>query len=70
MDTMFYNSLIFCLFQLCKARDGNDRYADRGMQTFNDAPKNKVVQTTKVDHVVIVIHLPVFLSFSVSSVNN
>ncbi|PIK46217.1 putative WD repeat-containing protein 78 [Apostichopus japonicus] len=36
--------------ELCKARDGNDRYADRGMQTFNDAPKHKDVQTAKVEH--------------------
>ncbi|KAJ8040489.1 WD repeat-containing protein 78 [Holothuria leucospilota] len=36
--------------ELCKARDGNDRYAERGMQTFNDAPKNKDVQTSKVEH--------------------
>ncbi|XP_038068064.1 dynein intermediate chain 4, axonemal-like [Patiria miniata] len=36
--------------ELCKSRDGNDRYAERGMQTFNEQPKNKDVQTMKVNH--------------------
>ncbi|XP_072173395.1 dynein axonemal intermediate chain 4-like [Diadema setosum] len=37
--------------ELCKSRDGNDRYAERGMQTFNDLPKNKEIQTTRVNYV-------------------
>ncbi|XP_033637142.1 WD repeat-containing protein 78-like [Asterias rubens] len=37
--------------ELCKSRDGNDRYAERGMQTFNEQPKNKEVQSTKITHV-------------------
>ncbi|XP_022089217.1 WD repeat-containing protein 78-like [Acanthaster planci] len=36
--------------ELCKSRDGNDRYAERGMQTFNEHPKNKDVQTMKITH--------------------
>ncbi|XP_035700054.1 WD repeat-containing protein 78-like [Branchiostoma floridae] len=35
--------------ELCKNRVGNDRYMERGMQTFNDAPKNKEVQADKVE---------------------
>ena len=31
--------------ELCKNRAGNDLYTERGMVTFNDAPKLKVVQT-------------------------
>lgn len=31
--------------ELCKSRAGNDLYTERGMVTFNDAPKLKVVQT-------------------------
>ncbi|XP_071952753.1 dynein axonemal intermediate chain 4-like isoform X2 [Antedon mediterranea] len=34
--------------QLCLAREGNDRYMDRGMQSFNEALKNKEIQTSKV----------------------
>ena len=34
--------------QLCKSRPGNDRYTERGMQTFNEAPKSKHVQTEQV----------------------
>lgn len=36
------------LLQLCKGRDGNDLYVERGMNTFNDAPKLKYVQTAKI----------------------
>ena len=31
--------------ELCRNRAGNDLYNERGMVTFNDAPKLKVVQT-------------------------
>jgi len=31
--------------ELCKNRAGNDLYTERGMMTFNDAPKLKVIQT-------------------------
>lgn len=34
--------------ELCKSHVGNDRYTDRMMQTFNDAPKNKKVQCEKI----------------------
>ncbi|XP_041475347.1 dynein intermediate chain 4, axonemal-like [Lytechinus variegatus] len=37
--------------ELCKSRDGNDRYAERGMQTFNDLPKNKDIQTSRVNYI-------------------
>ncbi|XP_002733663.1 dynein axonemal intermediate chain 4-like [Saccoglossus kowalevskii] len=36
--------------ELVKSRVGNDRYAERGMQTFNEAPKQKEVQTTRITH--------------------
>lgn len=36
--------------ELVKSRVGNDRYMERGMNTFNDLPKYKVVQTTKIVH--------------------
>jgi len=32
--------------EMLKNRAGNDMYVDRGMQTYNDAPKQKEVQTT------------------------
>ena len=35
--------------QLIKLKQGNDSYVDRGMQTFNDDPKNKEVQAMKVE---------------------
>ncbi|XP_064626087.1 dynein axonemal intermediate chain 4-like isoform X1 [Lineus longissimus] len=35
---------------LVKSRIGNDLYAERGMNTFNDAPKVKHVQTTKINY--------------------
>ncbi|XP_063057893.1 dynein axonemal intermediate chain 4 isoform X2 [Engraulis encrasicolus] len=34
--------------ELCKNRQGNDKYMERSMQTFNGAPKNKEVQC---DHI-------------------
>jgi len=37
-------------FQLTKNRPGNDRYTERSMNTFNDLPKNKMTQTTKITH--------------------
>lgn len=33
-------------FQLLKNRVGNDMYVERGMQTYNNAPKQKEVQTS------------------------
>jgi len=38
---------------LCASREGNDSYVQTGMQTFNDAPKNKDVQAgkTSMEHV-------------------
>ena len=42
------NSVHHHFTQLCKSRDGNDRYMERGMQTFNDDPKNKTIQTNKI----------------------
>lgn len=36
--------------ELCKSRAGNDRYAERSMQTFNEAPKGKEVQCESVIH--------------------
>lgn len=30
--------------ELCQNRQGNDKYMERSMQTFNGAPKNKEVQ--------------------------
>ena len=40
------------VFQLCKSRAGNDLYAERGMNTFNEAPKLKAIQTTKIGYAV------------------
>lgn len=37
--------------ELCKARVGNDLYAERGMNTFNEPPKLKAVQTNKIGYV-------------------
>ena len=34
--------------ELCKIREGNDKYTERGMQTFNNALKNKDIQAEKV----------------------
>ena len=42
-----YTCVSLCT-QLCKSRPGNDRYSDRGMQTINDAPKPKLIQTEQV----------------------
>ncbi|CAH1772344.1 unnamed protein product [Owenia fusiformis] len=36
--------------ELCKTRVGNDRYVERGVTTFNEPPKLKVVQTTRINH--------------------
>ena len=43
----YYTCVSLCT-QLCKSRPGNDRYSDRGMQTINDAPKPKLIQTEQV----------------------
>ncbi|XP_016303266.1 dynein axonemal intermediate chain 4 [Sinocyclocheilus anshuiensis] len=34
--------------ELCKNRHGNDKYVERSMQTFNDAPKTKEVQSDSI----------------------
>lgn len=44
------NNTEFEIVQLTKSRAGNDRYAERSMNTFNDALKNKTTQTTKITH--------------------
>ncbi|XP_077981202.1 dynein axonemal intermediate chain 4-like [Glandiceps talaboti] len=36
--------------ELVKSRAGNDRFAEREMQTFNEAPKQKEVQTVRITH--------------------
>ncbi|XP_076441248.1 dynein axonemal intermediate chain 4-like [Babylonia areolata] len=36
--------------ELCKSRAGNDLYADRGMNTFNEPPKLKAIQTNKIGY--------------------
>ncbi|CAI9596007.1 unnamed protein product, partial [Staurois parvus] len=36
--------------ELCKSRAGNDRYVERTMQTFNEAPKCKEVQCDSIVH--------------------
>ena len=36
--------------QLSTSRAGNDRYAERAMNTFNDELKNKMTQTQKITH--------------------
>ena len=41
-------ALLFC--QLVKDHIGNDRYVERSMNTFNNAPKLKYVQTNKISH--------------------
>ena len=40
--------LILSALQLLKNRAGNDMYVERGMQTYNNAPKQKEVQTLYV----------------------
>jgi hypothetical protein len=37
---------------LCKSRIGNDLYAERGMNTFNEPLKLKAIQTTKIGYAV------------------
>lgn len=37
--------------ELTKSRVGNDRYADREMNTFNEAPKCKAAQTNKIGNI-------------------
>ena len=34
--------------ELCKAKVGNDSFADRGINTFNDLPKIKNTQTDRI----------------------
>ena len=48
-----YRTLMRVLFmigfvQLLKNRVGNDMYVERGMQTYNNAPKQKEVQTSYI----------------------
>ena len=35
-----------------KNKQGNDRYAERGMNTFNEPQKCKLIQTTKIGYTV------------------
>ena len=37
------------VFQLVRNRVGNDRYTERWMQTINEAPKVKAIQTDKIN---------------------
>ena len=41
---------ILSTLQLNKTRVGNDRYAERWMNTFNEPPKLKSVQTTRITY--------------------
>ena len=47
--------------QMLKNRAGNDMYVHRGMQTYNNAPKHKELQTnavgTKVTEIVFNMHI-------------
>ncbi|KAJ8305685.1 hypothetical protein KUTeg_016230 [Tegillarca granosa] len=36
--------------ELVKSRVGNDRFAERGMNTFNEPPKFKTIQTNRIVH--------------------
>ena len=36
--------------QLLKNKQGNDRFAERGMNTFNEPQKCKLVQTSKIGY--------------------
>ena len=36
--------------QLVKSMPGNDRYVERGMNTFNELPKVKNIQTNKISY--------------------
>ena len=38
----------FFFIKLCKSKSGNDSYADRCINTFNDLPKIKSTQTEKL----------------------
>lgn len=38
----------FIFLKLCKNKVGNDSYAERGVNTFNDLPKAKCTQTEKL----------------------
>ena len=42
---------MFC--QALRTRPGNDGFVERGMQTFNNEPKNKEIQTVPVTQNVI-----------------
>lgn len=37
-----------CYLELCKGKPGNDKFVERSMQTFDDAPKSKRIQTDTV----------------------
>ncbi|CAK8676221.1 dynein axonemal intermediate chain 4-like [Clavelina lepadiformis] len=45
-DTVQKKNLLY--EELCKSKEGNDRFADRGMQTFNNALKHKDIQAEKI----------------------
>ena len=48
VSTLFSGCCIvyFYFIQLLKNKAGNDMYVERGMQTYNNAPKQKDVQTS------------------------
>ena len=45
---IFYRQRNMTYTELCKNREGNDKYMERSMQTFNGAPKNKEVQCENI----------------------
>lgn len=45
---IFFRAKNLAYEELCKIREGNDKYTERGMQTFNNALKNKDIQAEKV----------------------
>ena len=42
--------LFDCVLSMVQTVKGNDGFSDRGINTFNDLPKNKVVQTEHIQH--------------------
>ena len=58
------HSFVNCGFflQLVKSRIGNDLYAERGMNTFNEPRKLKNVQTSKITHTVRFLYMLYFVA--------
>ena len=46
------------LFKLCKSKVGNDSFAERAMNTFNNLPKVKSTQTER-----ITIHVSIYADY-------